>query len=154
MTKEEILKKVFPGLTSDIHFKITSPYDENYNCIAWAAFHTDYWLWPPGGFRLDGVSFYWPTGVPKDDKLSSFIRMYETYEYTLCDSWELEEGHRKIAIYVKTDGITVTHASRQLKDGRWTSKLGKENDIQHGNPYSIEGIAYGRVGAFMKKKLE
>lgn len=78
MTKEDILK-VFPGLNSDNHFKITSPYDENYNCIAWAAIHTDYWLWPPGGRRLDGVLFYWPTGVPKDDRLSSFIKMYETY---------------------------------------------------------------------------
>lgn len=153
MTKEDILK-VFPGLNSDNHFKITSPYDENYNCIAWAAIHTDYWLWPPGGRRLDGVLFYWPIGVPKDDRLSSFIKMYETYGYTLCETWDLEEGYRKITIYIKPDGITVTHASRQLRDGHWTSKLGKGNDIQHGNPYSIEGNFYGHVGAFMKKKLE
>ena len=42
---EEILK-AFPGLRYDGGFRITSPEDADYNCIAWAFGRKDCWLWP------------------------------------------------------------------------------------------------------------
>ena len=39
------------------------------------------------------------------------------------------------------------------RDGNWTSKLGKSNDIAHESPYSIEGDSYGKLACFMRKKF-
>ena len=44
----------------------------------------------------------------------------------------LQDGYEKIAIYA-LDG-EPTHAARQLDTGRWTSKLGKHEDIEHDTP--------------------
>jgi hypothetical protein len=60
----------------------------------------------------------------------------------------------KIAIYVKQDGYTVTHAARQRKNGLWTSKLGRSVDIQHTTPESIESDVYGTVAVYMKMPLD
>ena len=38
--------KAFPGLRYDGGFRITSPENADYNCIAWAFGRKDCWLWP------------------------------------------------------------------------------------------------------------
>ena len=45
-----------------------------------------------------------------------------------------------------------THAARQLGDGRWTSKLGKEVDITH-TLVGLEGPVYGQVAAYLRRPL-
>jgi hypothetical protein len=40
------LEDVFPGLQGTA-YRVTSPADRGYNCIAWAAGVTDDWWWPP-----------------------------------------------------------------------------------------------------------
>ena len=70
----------------------------------------------------------------------------------MCSDSSLEAGYEKIAIYVK-DGIP-THAARQLGDGRWTSKLGKYEDIEHDSLDALNGDGYGeygRVALFMSR---
>ena len=47
------------------------------------------------------------------------------------------------------DGI-CTHASLQLADGKWTSKLGFLNDISH-SLHALEGELYGSVVCIMKR---
>lgn len=42
------------------------------------------------------------------------------------------------------------HAARQLASGRWTSKLGKLEDIDHAL-HDLEGMLYGAVVLFMKR---
>ncbi|KYC37161.1 hypothetical protein WA1_46890 [Scytonema hofmannii PCC 7110] len=52
--------------------------------------------------------------------------LYQTFGYTRCNSFELESGFQKIAIYTKPSGEldgVPTHVARQLPNGRWTSKL-------------------------------
>jgi len=70
--------------------------------------------------------------------------------YQSCDEGELEEHYLKIALYVNTDS-KPTHAARQLPSGKWTSKLGKGEDIEHANPAGVEGEIYGTVVQYMKR---
>ena len=46
---------------TDSVYRITSPKDRAYNCVAWAAGDSVRW-WEPGasGHIVDGVSYYWP----------------------------------------------------------------------------------------------
>ena len=69
--------------------------------------------------------------------------------YTPCDGDVLEVGQVRIALYATTTG-TPTHAARQLPDGRWTSKLGRWEDIEHRLP-DLEGESYGAVVQIMKR---
>ena len=65
--------------------------------------------------------------------------------YELCGDGNLEDGYEKIAIYAK-DG-EPTHAARQLGDGRWTSKLGKYEDIEHDSLDALNGEGFGEYGS-------
>ena len=47
---------VFPNLTNDVHV-VKSPYDRNYNCIAFAADDQSKWWWPLS------PDDYWPPSV-------------------------------------------------------------------------------------------
>ena len=145
----------FPGLRYDTAFKITSPEDPNYNCIAWAYQIKERWMWPPKGqpaWVLDAVTF-WPDDNASTD-VECFVEAFRLKGYEKCDSPDFETGFRKIALYIKPGTTECTHAARQLSNGAWTSKLGQSFDIQHGTPQSIEGRWYGNVYCYMKKSFE
>lgn len=150
----ELIIHAFPGLASDVNFKITSPTTPIYNCIAWAYNYNDRWMWPntDATSKLDGI-YYWPNGIIKDCNVNNFIDAFKLKGYVLCDSNNFEQEYQKIALYVKKGTTECTHASRQLRNGFWTSKLGNGNDIQHGDPYTIEGKCYGEVYCIMKRKF-
>jgi hypothetical protein len=44
------------------------------------------------------------------------------------------------------------HAARQLPSGRWTSKLGPMEDIEHAL-HDLTGMAYGSVVLVMKRPV-
>lgn len=67
-----------------------------------------------------------------------------------CGSELLEKDVEKIAVYALN--ATVTHAARQLPNGRWTSKLGQGHDISH-TLQAIAGGAYGSVAAILKRSV-
>ncbi|WP_445013646.1 DUF7689 domain-containing protein [Paludisphaera borealis] len=69
--------------------------------------------------------------------------------YEPCDEESLEPGFEKVALYGNT--FTYTHAARQLPDGKWTSKLGKAEDIEHDTPDVVAGGVYGEVVEIMKR---
>ena len=148
--KDQVIA-LFPGLKQDNDFIITSSRTPDYNCIAWAFHYNNRWMWPktPGSFWVDGWS-YWPDGIEHSEDVSFFIKAFEQKGYCVCDNSSFEDGFRKVALYVKKDTTECTHAARQLSNGKWTSKLGRLNDIQHGTPYSIEGDYYGVVHCIMK----
>ena len=129
----------FPNLSSS-GFEITSEFSLEYNCIAWAAGDNTRWWWPTG-------SDYWPTDGT-ETTVDSFVHVFGTigYEPTIDDS--LEAALEKVALYAK-DGH-VTHTARQLADGRWTSKLGSDMDIEH-ELHGIEGEVYGTVVQILKR---
>lgn len=130
----------FPGLASG--YKKTSEPDHSYNCIAHAAGDKDVW-WDPA------PRMYWPSRVPRDYSLGALEAAFASIGYVPCDSDALEQGVDKVALFIGGDG-RYTHAARQLEDGRWTSKLGPNEDISH-ELRQVEGSAYGTVARLMKK---
>ena len=136
----------FPN-TSVEPFIQKSHVDVNYNCIAWAAEDNERWWWPDSQ-NID----YWPAGVPREVTINAFIQAYQTIGYEVCDRHNLEPGFQKIAIYADSAG-KPTHAARQLPDGKWTSKLGQDEDIQHQTLEGLVGEIYGNVACIMKKAL-
>lgn len=152
LTREEIIE-LFPSLVHDSGFRITSYSTPNYNCIAWAYHYDDRWMqYDATRKKLDGVWYWWPDGVEQSPLLDAYIKAFELKGYKLCESGDFEEDYTKIALYVDSYN-NCTHAARQKRDGNWTSKLGKSNDIAHESPYSIEGDSYGKLACFMRKKF-
>jgi hypothetical protein len=130
----------FPNLTPDNH-RVTSPATADYNCIAWSAGDTERW-WQPG--------VYWP--VPSESfGLEVLEQAFGVIGYHPCPNGNLEPGFEKVALYVA--GRFYTHAARQLASGKWTSKLGRLEDIEHDTPDDVAGGVYGDVAAFMKRPL-
>lgn len=121
--------------------RVTSPPSKEYNCIAWAAGDEKRFWWPLGG--------YWPPAAPKETSLEAFVKVFDNLGYEKCDNADLERGYRKIAIYVK-DGIPA-HAARQLDNGRWTSKLGKREDVEH-DSLMLPILSYGQPVLFLRRK--
>jgi hypothetical protein len=140
---------VFPNLQRE-DYRVTSKEDWVYNCIAHAAGRDDMPWWPVEA-GTEGV--FWPDGVVRECTLEAFISAYATIDYIPCGGPEIEEGFEKIAIYVDEKG-EPTHAAKQLPNGRWSSKLGDWEDIEHGTLESLEGKgAYGRVAQIMKRRI-
>lgn len=141
------LEHTFPNLKPD-NYRVTSPQDTAYNCIAWAAGDSSRWWWPsPYG------GSYWPSNVPKSDTLEIFILAFEQNGYEQCEDTSFEEGYEKVAIYVDNNR-EPTHAARQLVSGEWTSKLADGVDIQHQDPTGVEGELYGSVAAVLRRRRE
>src|SRR6266446_484875 len=118
------LHDVFPDLRGTA-YRVTSPADPDYNCIAWAAGITDDWWWPHPEPRA-----FWPPGVTRARTVAAFAEAFAWLGYTPCNAEEPETGYEKVALYATADS-QPTHMARQLPDGRWTSKPGEQMDIEH-----------------------
>ena len=147
-----LIESWFPNVARD-GFEITSNETPEYNCIAWAGNDTSE-KWDPD----QSTGRYWPDGVPPTLELNSFIHLFEIEGgYSPCDSEVLEAGFEKIAIYCNFNAhsqrIEVTHAARQLESGKWTSKLGDCEDIEHNSLNGLCGMwpAYGTVAKILKR---
>jgi len=139
------IEAVFPRLR-DEGYERTSQESNIYNCIAWALDDTEHW-WDP----TLNYGCYWSPNVPRDNRIETIVRIFQARGYTVCTSEELEVGYEKIAIYQRPN-TGVTHASRQLPSGQWTSKLGDWEDITHSTPQSVECELYGTVVQIMKRR--
>ena len=114
-----------------------------YNCVAWAAGSTDKWWWPD---RMEQI--YWPPNIPRRVTIEHFVAAFETLGYTPCGDERPEQGFEKVALFAK-QGMP-THAARQLPSGKWTSKLGREEDIAHVLDALIGG-QYGEIAQVLRR---
>jgi len=140
------LEEDFPNLHKE-EFKVTSPATDRPNCIGWA-FYDYSQFWDPSMIGVRG--YYWPPGVPRDDSLESWIRVFEIHGYCICESADLQSDSEKIAIYAAIDG-TPQHVARQKSSGVWVSKLGKSEDIEHNSLDALGGELYGTVVRIMRR---
>jgi hypothetical protein len=143
MYRRPDLEIKWPNLSST-DYRVTSAKSQEYNCFAWAAGEDDRW-WQP----VPGEQFYWPEGALLEETLAAYIQAYQTLGYEICDADLLETGYQKIALYIDPRGIP-THAARQLPNGKWTSKLGWLEDIEH-ELDGLVGDRYGVVGQILKR---
>jgi hypothetical protein len=141
------LLELFP-LLARAGYQITSPRNEDYNCIAWAAGDDKICWWP---VPLHVKDVFWPAGATRAETLGAFREAFATLSYVECDAADMEPDFEKIALFADANGMPL-HAARQLPEGRWTSKLGELEDIEHAL-HDLEGEAYGTVVLLMKRDL-
>jgi hypothetical protein len=135
-----ISSRDFPRLTQGNH-RITSPASFEYNCIAWSAGDTDRW-WQPGR--------YWPIeSRPNDYGIAILEQAFSALGFEDCVDGSLEDDFEKVALFGSSS--FYTHAARQLASGKWTSNLGRSEDIEHDSPDDVAGGVYGEVVQFMKR---
>ena len=137
------LEAIFPGLQG-ANYLITSPAETQYNCVAWAIGTTADWWWPDAASQ-----FFWPAGITRDLTLPAFEELFAAHGYVVCQLDALEPGFEKIAVFATPDH-RPQHAARQLASGRWTSKLGMLEDIEH-DLHHLAGGIYGSVVLLMKR---
>ncbi len=140
------LEAVFPQLR-ETGYRITSPRDRVYNCIAWAMGRTDKWWWPIGTVDPDN---YWPPQAPPEETIAAFVQAFQSLGYTETTDDTLREGLEKVALYAWND--KPTHAARQLPSSLWTSKLGNAVDIEHTH-VGLVGDKYGAVVKFFERAI-
>ena len=122
----------------------------SYNCIAWAVGDTSRWWWP---LPLRGGGNYWPEDTPRDETMEAFVTLFKNRGYTECDDGSLEDGNEKVAIFAKVNGRPVpTHAAYQLESGKWTSKLGRFEDVIHDEVTDVDGPAYGVPIVYLRRQ--
>jgi len=74
----EHLQALFPGLQSS-PFRVTSPADGKYNCIAWAANDSSDWWWPTGD-----APPVWPSTVVRELTLDAFTALLPRSATSAC----------------------------------------------------------------------
>ena len=129
-------------------YEITSQDTEEYNCVAWAVNDDSRW-WQPSG----APHHYWPNDSYDDYSVEALITAYNSLGYETCENSNLEAGFEKIAVYATPDG-EYAHASRQLPNGQWASKLGDWQDIDHLRVEALESASYGIVHTFLRHRIE
>jgi hypothetical protein len=134
---EQWIHDEFPHLR-DRSYRVTSLYDDDYNCIAWAVDDTNNWWWPD-------IDSYWPEHVDRVHTLEAFVEALRTKQFEPCVFDErVEKNYDKIVLFIDHDG-KPKHAARQLESGAWTSKLGRVWDIEHDTLRGVECNEYGRA---------
>jgi hypothetical protein len=75
--------------------------------------------------------------------------MFETMGFESAANASIEPGYLKIALYV-LNGIP-THVARIESQTVWSSKLGRDELIEHA-PDALSGAEYGEPRFFFRKK--
>lgn len=81
------------------------------------------------------------------------MQAFRTLGFIVCKNGELKTGMEKIALF-GTGAVgseRPTHAARQLKCGKWTSKPSSSVDIIHANVEDVSGPLYGKVICYMSR---
>ena len=140
-----------PHLSVDNH-AITSPESRKYNCIAWANGEV-HRRWEPDPLSIH----YWPSTARREITLDAVVHAFGTRGYHPCKDGALKPGVEKIALFGKSvpgGRIYPTHAARQLPNGKWTSKLGDYEDIEHSTEGAVSGPLYGTVVRYLERVAE
>lgn len=129
--------------------ELVSQRTSDYNCAAWAIYDTTANWWPLP--VEEAPEYVWPEGALRDDTIEALIDGFSRMDFQLCDTPDLEDGFEKIAFYA-TQGGTPQHVARQLENGRWTSKLGDEEDITHKSLRDLSAWRYGDPVRYMRRR--
>lgn len=139
------LLDLFPNLAKGGYAR-TSPRTNRQNCVAYAAGDDLRWWWPlPAGVP----DVHWPAGAAREETLPAFQQAFESLGYAACLDGQFEPGFQKVALFADDQGVPL-HAARQHDNGRYRSKLGELEDIEH-DLHDLEGVEYGRVVLIMKR---
>lgn len=138
------IKALCPNITVSNH-RVTSPETSAYNCVGWVLGDEQRW-WEP----TSSEQYFWPAERSEDYSIESYAEMFREEGFEVCEGPAVEPGFEKIALYVM-DGEFM-HVALQLPSGRWTSKLGGWEDIEHDTLEVLKGPDYGSPRQFMKRE--
>src|SRR5258708_31227200 len=94
---------------------------------------------------------YWPSSAPRNESLGAFIKAFESIGYELADDVPRKtKGYERITLYALNG--RPTHAAKQLPNGKWSSKLGGAEDIEH-TLTGLHGEKYGKAVHFMPRPV-
>src|ERR1019366_5226576 len=99
------MEEDFPGL-ADSPYKVRSPRDPRYNCVAFAVGDTSH-FW----YDANIGGYYWPPGVPSADTLDGWVKIFSDHGYDETGDDTAEPEYEKVAIYASADG--PEHVARQ-----------------------------------------
>jgi hypothetical protein len=135
-----------PNLTAGNH-TITSPQTPQYNCVSHAVYEDLVSIWPDDDNR-------WPESVSRVETVDAFVELFSAlgFEPIHINATGVTPGFEKVAIFAADNGTTPTHVARQCRNGRWTSKMGAQVDIEHADLHCLEGGEYGYVVRLMRRK--
>jgi len=116
MSRDKLIERAFPKIRT--HYKITSPEDYKYNCIAFAAGDTNKHWWPK--------ALYWPEGIPSTEDLNSFIACFKSLGYEECEmNGNFEPGYENLPFMLAL--ITSRHTF--LDNLQMEMDYGKVNSV-------------------------
>lgn len=132
----------FPAATGK--HTVTSDPTRRYNCIAFAAGETRRWWSYKVGYKWPGE---------RSPRISALVGVFTGlgFKKSAATDTALELGVEKVALYSQRG--MWTHAARQLPSGRWTSKLGPDEDIEHDTLGCLCGKSYGRIHCIMRRPI-
>ena len=133
----QLIRTYLPFLQRGVNFTFESRSSDDYNCVSWAINRDD-----------ENIFLYLPNGTI-DLRLNSYIEYYKSIGFEEADNIEPEPGITKIALYAFEDEFQ--HVARQLEDGRWASKLGEWEDIEHNTLDVLSGNFYGNPVVFLER---
>lgn len=149
LSSAEKIEFYFPLLKGGVGYRDTSEETIVYNCLSWALGIA--WI------RYDPqpkcAGYYWFPGVPRKWDEPTIRFLFEKHGYALDNNYDLEEGYEKVVFYSDANGVPK-HFARQLPNGKWTSKLGDLNDIEHDTLQSLAIPRYGNPGIVLKRKRQ
>src|SRR5262249_13007391 len=141
-TRGEMRRDCFPRSTPATLIE-KSPATPAYNCIAWTLGQSNVWYDTAPGY-------YWPPRVRRPATVvTNVIERYRRLGFVECESLDLEPGMEKVVLY-STDG-QFQHAALQLENGKWTSKLGCYEDVEHDLADALLGGELEKIAAVLMR---
>lgn len=135
-------------LLDDNDYIVTSDETGDYNCAGWAIDQDCLGNWWPDP---DTDRYHWPDGGRRDGTLGAMKEGFALLGFTECLREADDPDFLKIVIYVLRG--MPKHVAWQLPDGRWASKLGDWEDIEHTDPMDLARGSYGDPEIYMRKPL-
>jgi len=150
----QIIPAKWPNMKLGANTEITSLKSKQENCLA-------YVLGEPNDVDMLVFSKRFDLGLcglsntELDHSIDAYVKLLSHfYNFQVCGTSEWEEGFKKIALYENTDEegeVGFSHVALLLKNGRWRSKLGWLEDVEHQNLDVLAGAFYGDPILFMKR---
>jgi hypothetical protein len=143
MEDKSYYKKLFPLLID--YELIQNSETDNFNCISHTLGINTTPSWPTDN------DYYWPT--KRELTKESFDNFYDHHGFEKLSLLDIsyDKRYNKVALYTK-DGIP-THASIQIDDIWWESKIGGLGIIKH-DLFEIEDDVYGEITQIYRKRLK
>lgn len=147
----DTLQPAFPNANT---FEVVGEPTGRYNCIAAAFDNADKPWWPePEAGRSPYSPFYWPKDSQRSNDSDSFDALLIDKAGADVYPWDEEppyqKGYQKLALF-EQDG-EPTHLARQLPNGEWLSKIGRNGLVVH-SLENMEHAYYGDVAKFYRLK--